>query len=92
MRYALLALAVIAVLGAGWVYEWRGSEDTVVPAVELRSEQPAREIGRPKVEKERRADHQSETGSRGGARLAPAPVPVPAGGDDEGDDDDGGDD
>jgi hypothetical protein len=95
MRYALLAFAILAVLAVGPVYEWRVSKSTEVPAIELRPEPPAREkpSKRPKVEKERKADRQSETGSSGGASLAPAPVPVPAGGDDDdGGDDGGGDD
>jgi hypothetical protein len=96
MRYALLALAVIAVLGVGRVYEWRGSEDIDVPAIELRFEQPVREKAseRPAVKKEGRSVRDPEVGSSegaGGASPAPASIPVPAGDDDDTEDDAGDD-
>jgi hypothetical protein len=99
MRYALLALAVIVLLGVGRVYEWRGSEDIDVPAIELRSEQPVRDKAseRPAVKKKGRSDRDPEVrSSEGAGRASPAPaaMPLPAGDDDDTDDgagDDGGD-
>jgi hypothetical protein len=91
VRYALLALAIFAVLAAGPVYEWRGSKGTDVPAIELRPERPRGEKAAklPTVRKERRSERRSD--STEGATPAPAPAPAPAGGDDD-DDDDGEDD
>ena len=91
MRYAILAMTVLALLAAGTAYEWRGpSSSTGVPAIELRPLQADERRPTRTATAAQKRDERSEVS--GGAAPAPAEVPAPVGeyeGDDDSWDDDG---
>ena len=73
VRYAILAMTVLALLAAGTAYEWRGpSSSTSVPAIELRPLQAdeRRPTTAPKAAQKR--EERSEVS--GGTTPAPAEV------------------
>src|SRR5687768_6768333 len=91
VRYAVIALAMLALLLAGARYASRAPGPAEVPAIELLSDPGAKERPEP-TEPRKKQKHRKpkpSSGGGGGAAPAPAPAPAPAGDDDsdEGDDD-----
>lgn len=99
MRYAVPALAIVALVVAGAAYESRTPSRTKVPAIQLRSHparaeaaKPEKRLKRVHVHKPNRSSARDRISSgSGGAGAAPAPpsTPLRAG---EDDDDNGADD
>jgi hypothetical protein len=87
VRYAILAITVLALLAAGAAYELRGPSSPDVPAIELRHLQEDERRPRTTPEAPRKREESSEVSRGIGATPAPAQAPAPAGGDDEGGDD-----
>lgn len=104
MRYALPALALIALVVAGASFESRTPSRTVVPAIELRADlrpeaepKPVKRLKKAKKQPRQKANRSSArarfSSGSGGAGAAPAPPspPIRAGQDDRHRDDDDGD-
>lgn len=89
VRYAVLALAILALLLVAARYSSRAPARTDVPAIELLDERKASAEEPTKPTKPRRQKRKSKPSVGGGVGAAPASPPAPAtAGDDDSDDGD----
>lgn len=89
VRYAVLALAILALLLVAARYASHAPAPAEVPVIELLSDPEASEQPVPTKPRKQRRKPKLSSGGAGGAAPVSAPTPSPAGDDesDEGDDD-----
>jgi hypothetical protein len=87
VRYAIVAITVVALLAAGVASEWRGPSSTGVPAIELRPPRADEQRLKTAPKAAQKREQSSEMSGGAGATPAGAQVPARAGEHDEGDDD-----